>query len=252
MLKTLTLSISARYSGVAPLRSTAPPRSASANRGSLPGGTACSARVPYSRRTFRENVKPISLKVFQKRAPSSFVQVRSSSAVTQCSSASVPADDSRPSDPKPLQDSALPIKRQTAGRLPSLLLGVTLAVAVALLEIRHGLQHTHVLLIAYAVSLIAATLSGHIVVPLLRCLKAGQVVRLDGPPTHVMLKSGTPTMGGVSFVPVGAVVGVALTNGDPVVLAAAAATLAYAVLGAVDDYGKMAKRDNYAGVSPRA
>ena len=32
--------------------------------------------------------------------------------------------------------------------------------------------------------------------------------------------------------------------------AVAAATVAYAVLGAVDDYGKMATRDNYAGVSP--
>ena len=45
-----------------------------------------------------------------------------------------------------------------------------------------------------------------------------QVVRLDGPPKHLLLKSGTPTMGGISFVPVGAILAVFLTSAEPTVL----------------------------------
>ena len=51
------------------------------------------------------------------------------------------------------------------------------------------------LLVAFA----ATVLLGMIVVPQLKKLKVGQVVRDDGPKSHLK-KSGTPTMGGIVIV----------------------------------------------------
>jgi phospho-N-acetylmuramoyl-pentapeptide-transferase len=45
---------------------------------------------------------------------------------------------------------------------------------------------------------IATALLGYWLVPLLRDLKTGQVIREDGPQAHLK-KAGTPTMGGVFF-----------------------------------------------------
>ena len=76
------------------------------------------------------------------------------------------------------------------------------------------------------------------------------MVRLDGPPAHILAKSGTPTMGGVSFVPVGVLMALAFTGAAPAVAAVAVATFAFAALGAVDDSAKMARKSS-AGVSPK-
>ena len=56
--------------------------------------------------------------------------------------------------------------------------------------------------------LICAVLSaalGYWVVPFLQTLKMGQIIREDRPQTHLQ-KAGTPTMGGVFFVPVAVMV----------------------------------------------
>lgn len=53
-------------------------------------------------------------------------------------------------------------------------------------------------LIVFAGSLIIGLLAGKISIPLLRVLKFGQIVRSDGPQSHLK-KTGTPTMGGVIF-----------------------------------------------------
>ncbi len=60
-----------------------------------------------------------------------------------------------------------------------------------------GLSITLPLLVC---TLITAAL-GYWAVPLLQALKMGQIIREDGPQTHLQ-KAGTPTMGGVFFIPV--------------------------------------------------
>lgn len=94
---------------------------------------------------------------------------------------------------------------------------------------------------------------GYWVVPLLRRLKAGQVIREDGPQSHLK-KAGTPTMGGIFFVPVALVVSVGWTGfmgvQAPEVTAAAALTLALGFLGWLDDWQVLRKKSNK-GISAR-
>ena len=54
----------------------------------------------------------------------------------------------------------------------------------------------------FLASIIASALLGVAVIPILNRLKTGQIVREDGPQAHLK-KAGTPTMGGIFFVPVG-------------------------------------------------
>ena len=103
-------------------------------------------------------------------------------------------------------------------------------------------------------ALITAAL-GYWVVPLLQSLKMGQIIREDGPQTHLQ-KAGTPTMGGVFFVPVAVTValvwsGLIMRTGDFIsVLAVSVVTLAYAGIGLLDDWKIVRLRSNK-GISPR-
>lgn len=94
-----------------------------------------------------------------------------------------------------------------------------------------------------------AGLAGLAGVPLLRALKAGQIIREDGPKSHLK-KTGTPTMGGAFFVPVAVIMSVILSGFHPNALAVAALTTAYAGIGFVDDWEIIRRRSNK-GISPR-
>ena len=75
--------------------------------------------------------------------------------------------------------------------------------------------------------LIGALVSGALVswgVPRLRALKLGQVIREEGPQSHLG-KAGTPTMGGLLVVPAGLIVGSLVAPGDGRLLAVAAISL---------------------------
>lgn len=101
---------------------------------------------------------------------------------------------------------------------------------------------------AFVVTTAAVTAAGTVVVPILRRLKAGQVIREDGPQNHLS-KAGTPTMGGVFFVPVALllslVISYAALNTIPVELTAALLlTLALGTLGWVDDLQVLLKKSN--------
>ncbi len=50
-----------------------------------------------------------------------------------------------------------------------------------------------------ALSFLLTVIAGKIILPILRAKKVGQIIREDGPTWH-MGKSGTPTMGGISFI----------------------------------------------------
>ncbi len=96
---------------------------------------------------------------------------------------------------------------------------------------------------------------GYWAVPLLQALKIGQIIREDGPQTHLQ-KAGTPTMGGVFFVPVAVIValvwsGLVIGAQDFLsVLAVSVVTLAYGAIGWIDDWQIVRRRSNK-GISPR-
>ncbi len=86
-------------------------------------------------------------------------------------------------------------------------------------------------------------------VPMLRNLKAGQVIREDGPKSHLK-KAGTPTMGGAFFVPVGLLMALLWSGFNSQVLAVAALTGFYGLIGFLDDWQIIRKKSNK-GISPR-
>ncbi len=99
------------------------------------------------------------------------------------------------------------------------------------------------------VSAIVAGGLGLWVVPMLRALKAGQIIRQDGPQAHLK-KAGTPTMGGIFFIPAAVVVALLWTGFNPNVVAVSALTLAYAGIGWLDDWQILNKKSNK-GISPK-
>jgi phospho-N-acetylmuramoyl-pentapeptide-transferase len=90
---------------------------------------------------------------------------------------------------------------------------------------------------------------GFSVVPILRRLKMGQVMREDGPQTHLK-KAGTPTMGGIFFVPVAVIVALLWSKLDGQVTAVSLLTLAYMGIGWIDDWQILQRRSNK-GLTPR-
>lgn len=90
---------------------------------------------------------------------------------------------------------------------------------------------------------------GYWVVPLLQQLKTGQVIREEGPQTHLK-KAGTPTMGGVFFVPVAVAIALVWSGFAPEVVAVSALTLGYGAIGWLDDWQILRRRSNK-GISPR-
>lgn len=104
----------------------------------------------------------------------------------------------------------------------------------------------------------AVTLAlGYWVVPILRALKAGQYIREDGPQAHLK-KAGTPTMGGVFFIPVSVAIALLWSGFSPVVtptdltalLAVSLLTLSYGLIGWLDDWQVLRRKSNK-GISPR-
>jgi len=104
------------------------------------------------------------------------------------------------------------------------------------------------LLLAALVSFVGTAVFGKFLIPKLRAMKAGQSIREDGPVWH-MAKQGTPTMGGLMFI-VG--MGIAVfTIGFPAIrggrwghLIVYLFALTYAVIGFLDDYEKLRKKQN--------
>ena len=86
-------------------------------------------------------------------------------------------------------------------------------------------------------------------IPKLKALKMGQVIRQEGPQSHHS-KSGTPTMGGLLLVPCGVLVGGLVSPGDQRLLPVALVTLAFLVIGGVDDWRSLTRRTN-TGLSPK-
>ena len=86
-------------------------------------------------------------------------------------------------------------------------------------------------------------------VPMLQALKAGQAIREDGPKSHLR-KAGTPTMGGIFFIPVALIVALLWTGFSSSIVAVSALTLGYGLIGWIDDWQIIRRRSNK-GISPR-
>lgn len=91
--------------------------------------------------------------------------------------------------------------------------------------------------------------AGFWAVPLLQRLKLGQFIREDGPQAH-LAKAGTPTMGGIFFIPVAAIAAIIGSGASVNVIATAAVTLVYGAIGLSDDWQILLKKSNK-GISPR-
>ena len=95
-------------------------------------------------------------------------------------------------------------------------------------------------LTAFTVSLIA----GPAVIRKLTHFKAGQVIRSDGPQSH-LAKAGTPTMGGALIIIAVAVSTVLWTDlGNRYIWITLGVTLAFGAIGFVDDYRKLVLKDS--------
>lgn len=138
-----------------------------------------------------------------------------------------------------------------SGKNLLLTLGAGLSAASLLLDwiAGHELTLNTSLALPFLTCAIAVTGLGFWAVPLLRQLKAGQIIREDGPQAHLQ-KAGTPTMGGIFFVPVAVAIAILASGFNLNVLAVSALTLAYAAIGWLDDWQILRRKSNK-GISPR-
>lgn len=111
------------------------------------------------------------------------------------------------------------------------------------------------LITAFILAFLFSTAFGKFYIPWLRKQKAGQEIKEIGPKWH-MSKAGTPTMGGVMFI--GAAAFVLLTvgfegmkNGDYVQLFVFMFALIFGLIGFLDDWEKLKKKQNL-GLTPSA
>jgi len=97
--------------------------------------------------------------------------------------------------------------------------------------------------IALVVALVFCFIIGPRLIALLRRVKYGQNIRSDGPGTH-LVKSGTPTMGGILILAALALSVLLFGNlRNPYVLIALFATVQFGIIGFVDDYLKIVRKD---------
>ena len=128
-------------------------------------------------------------------------------------------------------------------------LGISLTGAVIWLDISSQKNISTSLLLPFWVCTALVAMVGYWAIPLLKQLKMGQFIREDGPSTHLR-KAGTPTMGGVFFVPIGAIGGVIWSQFNPDAIAVALVSLGYLVIGGVDDWKSLSGKKNE-GLKPK-
>ena len=98
------------------------------------------------------------------------------------------------------------------------------------------------------VAFVATFVVGLFVMPILKKFKVGQVVRDDGPKEHLK-KQGTPTMGGIIMLIVLVIILAINSIKYPTLLLAIVSILGFGLVGFIDDYKKLVKK-NTKGLSP--
>ena len=100
------------------------------------------------------------------------------------------------------------------------------------------------------VSFVATVILGLIVVPILKKKKIGQVVREEGPKSHLQ-KNGTPIMGGVIMLVVINAILAFFVKDNPILVLPMVATIGFGIIGFIDDFKKLYLQDPE-GISPKA
>lgn len=98
-------------------------------------------------------------------------------------------------------------------------------------------------------SFVLTIILGVIIVPILRKHKIGQIVRNDGPQSHLK-KNGTPIMGGIIMIIVSVLLLLVNSFKYPVLILAVIAILGFGIIGFIDDYKKLILK-NTEGLSPK-
>ncbi len=104
-------------------------------------------------------------------------------------------------------------------------------------------------LFPFLVCAVISAVAGYLLIPVLQKLKTGQIIREDGPQAHLK-KAGTPTMGGVFFLPVGIIVALLWSGFNANVIAVSLVTLGFFLIGFIDDWQILKLKSNK-GISPR-
>lgn len=99
------------------------------------------------------------------------------------------------------------------------------------------------------IAFIATVILGILVIPKLKKLKIGQMVRDDGPKTHLK-KNGTPTMGGIIMIVVITAILVFYATKNSILFLPIVLIFGYGMVGFVDDYKKLVLK-NTDGLSPK-
>jgi phospho-N-acetylmuramoyl-pentapeptide-transferase len=104
---------------------------------------------------------------------------------------------------------------------------------------------------AFAVAFALVLIFGRLLVPALKkWQRRGQPVRTDGIQRHVDEKMGTPTMGGLVFIPAILIASMAFMDWSSLVAwTPLIALVAFGAIGFADDYGKLVRGNAYAGLS---
>lgn len=102
------------------------------------------------------------------------------------------------------------------------------------------------LLIPFAIAVLLTVLLGRFLLPVLIRLKVGQSIRSDGPQRHLS-KAGTPTMGGLIFIPVMVLLAICslFFSDEPYSMGLwLFSFLAFGLIGFLDDWAKLRHHEN--------
>lgn len=99
------------------------------------------------------------------------------------------------------------------------------------------------------ISFVTTVILGFIVVPILKKKKIGQVVREDGPKSHLQ-KNGTPIMGGIIMILAVSLILAFFVKDYPILAMPMVAILGYGLIGFLDDFKKLILKDPE-GMSPK-
>ncbi len=99
------------------------------------------------------------------------------------------------------------------------------------------------------VSFVATVILGLIVVPILKKKKIGQVVREEGPKSHLQ-KNGTPIMGGIIIIIIVTAILAFYIKDYPILIMPMIAIVGYGLIGFLDDFKKLVLK-NPDGMSPK-
>lgn len=99
------------------------------------------------------------------------------------------------------------------------------------------------------VSFVITVILGFIIIPILKKAKVSQIIREDGPQSH-LAKSGTPTMGGIVILLTILILSVLLYIQYPHILPIALITIGFGIIGFIDDFKKLVLK-NPKGLLPK-